>query len=156
MRRLGYALLVLLTATGCRPGAVAPGAETGARSSQEAVMQFLGAAREQDLQGMSAIWGNDVSLTRDRVDRQELERRLLVINCHLRHEESRIGAPQLGEAGRVILNVELTRGPRRATVPFTTVRNTKNSRWYVEDIDLRPAREICNAEPMTRPAPRSP
>lgn len=152
LRRLGLSVLVLLTAAGCRAGAV-PSGSTGAASSTEAVVAFLNAAKAQDLQAISAVWGNDESLTRDRVDRQELERRLLIITCHLRHDESRIGAPRLGEAGRNLMNVELVKGTLQATVPFTTVRNPRNDRWYVEDIDLRPARPICNAEPMTRPAP---
>ncbi len=155
MRHLGTALLLVLAVAGCRPNAVGSGS-TGADSSQMAVVEFLNGARAQDLQAISKVWGNAESPTRDRVERQELERRLLVIICHLRHDESRIGAPQLGEAGRTIFSAELTRGTRRATVPFTTVRNTRNGRWYVEDVDLRPAREICNAEPMNRPAPQPP
>jgi hypothetical protein len=144
-------MLLVLTAAGCRPGSVGDRVG-GADSGQMAVMEFLNAARAQDLQAISAVWGNDESLTRDRVERQELERRLLIIACHLRHDESRIGAAQLGEAGRTLFTARLTRGSITADVPFTTVRNKSNGRWYVEDVDLRPAREICNAEQMTRPA----
>lgn len=152
MRRLGMSMLVLLVAAGCRASAV-PSGGTGAATSTEAVVAFLSAAKAQDLQAISAVWGNDESLTRDRVDRQELERRLLIITCHLRHEESRIGPTQLAEAGRTTHNVELVKGAVRATVPFTTVKNSRNGRWYVEDVDLRPARAICNSEPLSRPAP---
>jgi len=143
-------MLLVLTAAGCRPGAVGNGSG-GADSGQMAVVEFLNAARAQDLQAISAVWGNDESLTRDRVERRELERRLLIIACHLRHDESRIGAAQLGEAGRTLFTARLTHGNITADVPFTTVRNKSNGRWYVEDVDLRPAREICNAEQMTRP-----
>lgn len=153
MRRLGTVMLLVLTAAGCRPSAVGNGAG-GADTAQMAVVEFLNAARAQDLQGISAVWGNDESPTRDRVERQELERRLLIIACHLRHEESRIGAAQLGEAGRTLFTARLTRGSITADVPFTTVRNRQNGKWYVEDVDLRPAREICNTEQMTRPAQR--
>ncbi len=152
MRRLGVSLLVLLAAVGCRASAVPTGA-TGAATSTEAVVAFLSAAKAQDLQAISAVWGNEESLTRDRVERQELERRLLIINCHLRHDESRIGVPQMGEAGRTLMTVEIVKGSTTATVPFTTVRNQRNNRWYVEDVDLRPARDICNSAPMSRPVP---
>lgn len=152
MRRLGIAVLVLSVAVGCRAVAVPTGA-TGAASATEAIVAFISAAKAQDLQAISAVWGNDKALTRDLVDRQELERRLLIINCHLRHDESRIGAPQMGESGRVLMNVELVKGGLRATVPFTAVKNTRNDRWYVEDLDLRPARALCNSEPMSRPVP---
>lgn len=153
MRRLGIVMLLVLSVAGCRRGAVGSGAG-GADSAQMAVVEFLNAARAQDLQAISAVWGNDESPTRERVERQELERRLLIIACHLRHDESRIGAPQLGEAGRTMFTARLTRGSVTADVPFTTVRNRKNGKWYVEDVDLRPAREICNTEQMTRPAAR--
>jgi hypothetical protein len=152
VRRLGIALLLVLGSLGCRPRAVVSNTAGGATST-EAVMMFVDAARRQDLQGMSTVWGNEESLTRDRVSRSELERRLLIIVCHVRHDESRIGAAELGEAGRVLHRVETTRGTRRATIPFTLVKNSRTGRWFVEDIDLRPAREICNAEPVTRMVP---
>ena len=152
MRRLGISMLVLLATVGCRASSV-PSGSTGAASATEAVVAFLSAAKSQDLQAVSAVWGNQESLTRDRVDRQELERRLLIITCHLRHDESRIGAPQMGEQGRTLMTVDLTKGTLRASVPFTAVKNPRNDRWYVEDVDLRPARAICNSEPVTRPAP---
>lgn len=151
MRRLGLSLLVALLAVGCRASAL-PSGSSGAASSTEAVVAFLNAAKAQDLQAISNVWGNAESPTRDRVERQELERRLLIITCHLRHDESRIGRSQLGEGGRTINDVELVKGNVRVTVPFTTVKNARNSRWYVEDVDLRPARPICNSEPMTRPS----
>lgn len=152
MRRLRMSLLVLSVVVGCRAAAVPSGA-TGAASPTEAVVAFVSAAKAQDLQAISAVWGNETALTRDLVDRQELERRLLIINCHLRHNESRIGAPQMGESGRILMSVELTKGSTRATVPFTTVKNSRNNRWYVEDLDMRPARALCNSEPMVRPVP---
>lgn len=155
MRRFGLSMLVLLAVAGCR-AAAAPAAATGAASSTEAVVAFLSAAKAQDIQAISSVWGNDKALTRDMVDRQELERRLLIINCHLRHDESRIGAPQMGESGRVVMSVDLVKGSTRATLPFTTVKNSRNNRWYVEDLDLRPARAICNSAPMSRPAPPTP
>lgn len=151
MRRFGLLSLVALVAVGCRASAV-PSGSSGAGTSTEAVVAFLNAAKAQDLQAIANVWGNEESPTRDRVDRQELERRLLIITCHLRHDESRIGPAQLGEGGRTIFNVELVKGNVRATIPFTTVKNARNSRWFVEDVDLRPARPICNSEPMNRPA----
>lgn len=145
MRRLlpwaGLLLLVFIGA--CRQPR--SGAMTGARSSQEAVMQFLDAGRAQDLQAMSAVWGDAEAPTRERVDRQELERRLLIIVCHLRHDESRIGAASPGEAGRVMHDATLTRGDVTATLPFTTVRNRNDGRWYVENVDLRPASGFCTS-----------
>jgi hypothetical protein len=141
--------LVLLPA--CR--AVRGGPTVGSASSEEAVAQFVAGVRAEDLQAISAVWGNAEAPTRDRVDRQELERRLLIVVCHLRHEEARIGVAARGAEGRTIHNVELTAGGRTVTVPFTTIRNTRSGRWFVEDVDLRPAREFCrsgSATPQSR------
>jgi hypothetical protein len=135
-------LLLLVFIGACRQPRT--GSVTGARSSQEAVMQFLDAGRAQDLQAMSAVWGDDQALTREREDRQQLERRLLIIVCYLKHDESRIGAATPGEAGRVLHEATLTRGQQTATLPFTTVRNRNDGRWYVENVDLRPASGFCN------------
>jgi len=114
-----------------------------------AVTQFIAAARAGDLQAMSAVWGNADGLTRDRrdVSRQELERRLLIMICHLKHDESRIGVAQTGEAGRQIHMVELTQGPRTASVTFTAVKARRADRWFVENVDLVPVRAFCNTRP---------
>jgi hypothetical protein len=135
----------------CRPSAVG-GAATGASSSAAAVQEFLNAGRAQDIQALSAVWGNDESPVRDRVDRQELERRLLIMVCHLRHEESRIGAPQAGEAGRIRHSVELVNGGTTATSAFTTVRNRRSGRWFVEDFDMEPLRRSCMQTPRASAA----
>jgi hypothetical protein len=140
--RIGTGLTLALLAS-CR--SVPVGNETGATSSAMAVSQFLAAAREQDLQAMSAVWGNADGLTRDRVERQELERRLLIIVCHLKHEESRIGPPQAGEEGRQIHMVELTQAPRTASLAFTAVKGRRSDRWYVENVDLGPVRSFCHS-----------
>ncbi len=152
MRRLGTAMLLVLTVLGCRQKPM--GGATGADSAEMAVVAFLNAARAQDLQAMSTVWGNEESPTRDREPRAVMERRLLILVCHLRHDESRIGPAQLGEAGRVKFTATIVRGTRTAEIPFTTVKNRSDGRWYVEALDYRAAQPICAAEPMSRPAPR--
>lgn len=136
---MGLALLVL--AVGCRRSITSVGA--GARTPQQAVVQFLDAARARDMDQMSAVWGNAESPTRDRVERQELERRLLIMICHLKHDDSRLAPAQMGEAGRMLLRADLKQGTQEATVPFTLVKNGRTGLWFVEDVDLRPAREFC-------------
>lgn len=145
MRRI-VALLVLVTLASCRTAPMS-GPEPGARSSEAAITQFLAAARAQDLQAMSAMWGNSESLVREREDRRELERRLIVMACHLKHDESRIGPSRRGEGGRILHDVELTQGPKRATSTFTTVRNTQSDRWFVENFDIEALQELCAAAP---------
>lgn len=139
-------MALLALAVGCRPAAVG-GPTPGAASSEMAVRNFLSAARAQDLQALSAVWGNEDSPTRDRIERQELERRLLIMMCHLRHDESSIGEPQAGEGGRTLRPVELTQGTRRATSNFTLVKNKESGRWFVEDFDMAPLSGFCTQMP---------
>ena len=108
------------------------------------------------VQAMSAVWGDQQSPTRDRVSRQELERRLLIIVCHLRHDESRIGPAQTGEGGRVLHRVEFTQGTLKASPMFTTVRNLKDGRWYVEDLDMRAVQPFCAGSAAQRLPTRPP
>lgn len=146
LKRLTAFVLVAVLA-GCRAGAV--GTDPGAVGSEQAVAQFLAAARAQDLQAMSAVWGNAEAPTRDRVERQELERRLLIMMCHLKHDESRIGPAQVGEAGRILHAVDLKQGAKEAATTFKTVRNTRSGRWYVEEFDIQPLIPLC-AQPAAR------
>ena len=145
MRRI-VALVVLVMLASCRTAPLG-GPEPGAPSSEAAVAQFLAAARAQDLQAMSAMWGNSESLVREREDRQELERRLIVMACHLKHDESRIGPSRRGEGGRILHDVELSQGPKRATSTFTTVRNASADRWFVENFEIESLQELCAAAP---------
>jgi hypothetical protein len=134
---------VVVALAGCR--AVSSGVEAGADRPELAVHQFLSAARAQDLQAMSAVWGNDVAPVRDRIDRQELEQRLLIIACHLRHDDAQIGIAQRAPEGRTLVRADLTQGTKTAGVNFLTIRNTTTGRWFVDDIDLRPVREFCSS-----------
>lgn len=149
MRRLVTLALMLVVAVGCRPRATSP--SLGAATSEQAIMQFLGAVRAQDLQGVSDVWGNAEAPTRELIkDREEVERRLLIMVRVLCHDESRIGVAQVAEGGRTQHTVELSNQGRKASVPFFTVRNRTTGRWFVEDIDLRPVRDFCTG---ARPTP---
>ena len=143
MRRVLSSLLVLVAIFGCHRTVGGP--EAGALSSTAAVEQYLSAAKAQDLQALSAVWGNAEAPVRDREDRQQLERRLLIITCHLRHDGSRIGAAQPGASGKLLHRVELTQGDKKASPMFTTVRNTKTGRWFVEDFDFKSTASFCTA-----------
>jgi len=151
LRRLLSSLLVLVAIVGCRRTAGGP--EAGALSSTAAVQQFVDAAKAQDLQAMSAVWGNAEAPVRDREDRQQLEKRLLIMVCHLRHDEARIGAAQTGPQGKLQHRVDLTQGSKKASPVFTTVRNTKTGRWFVEDFDFQSLASFCTAGNRAPPPP---
>jgi hypothetical protein len=65
--------------------------------------------------------------------------------CHLKHDQASIGVAQGAQDGRILHEVVMTQGTKTATVPFTTIRNTSSGKWFVEDFDLRPARDFCSS-----------
>ncbi|MBY0492194.1 MAG: hypothetical protein K2R93_20305 [Gemmatimonadaceae bacterium] len=116
----------------------------GAASAKGAVEAFLVAVNKQDLQGMSGLWGNANGLARDQLKREELEKRLIIIQCLLAHDRYRYveESPRLSTGGRQNFQVELTKGSNKAIAPFTAVPS-KGGRWLVEDVDVTKLREFC-------------
>lgn len=150
MRRMLLVGLMLVGIGGCRRAT--GGMEAGTLTSQLAVQQFIDAAKAQDLQALSAVWGNAEGPVRDRVDRRQLEQRLLLMVCHLRHDESRIGPAEPGEGGRVQYRVELKQGALTATPWFKTIKSTQSGRWFVEDFEFAATRSFCSTQRSAPPA----
>jgi hypothetical protein len=133
--------------TGARPGTSSSNTNVvGAASSRAAVEGFLAAAKRADLQAMSSLWGNDRSLVRDRLTRDELEKRLVVIQCHLQHDRWSFAddAPLPQLRGRLAWTVSLTRMRVTAKATVATVQGP-DGRWFVEDVpDLMTAlKDFC-------------
>jgi hypothetical protein len=109
-----------------------------------AIDSFLGAVKAQDLQAMSAVWGNAKGLARDQMKRDELEKRLVIMQCLLQHDRYAV-APErarLAVGGRQEHQIDLTRGTLTARTKFVTLLGS-DGRWLVEDIDLLPLKEFC-------------
>jgi hypothetical protein len=108
---------------------------TGAVSATAASTMFVNAAKAQDLQAMSAVWGTEKGAARDNMERSVLESRLLILQpCYVADRvqvlDDRIGAM----VTQRLVRVQLTRGTRTKTVEFKAVRGPSN-RWYVEDVN---------------------
>ncbi len=108
---------------------------TGAASAREAAMMFLNAAKAQDLQAMGAVWGSTEGASRDNMDREQLDRRLLILQPCYVADRSQILDESMG-AGPTErrLRLQLTRGTTTKTIEFKVVRGP-SSRWYVEDVN---------------------
>ena len=91
---------------------------------------------------MSTVWGNKKGPARDAIERAELEKRELIMQCYLNHESYRVVNEAPGEAGRQLFRVSLTRGRLTRETKFTTIEGP-GGRWYVEDVDLAPAADLC-------------
>ncbi|MCA0376565.1 MAG: hypothetical protein LCH84_13010 [Gemmatimonadetes bacterium] len=116
----------------------------GAATARGAVEGFLKAVNAQDLQTMSTLWGNAQGLVREQIKREDLEKRLVVIQCLLQHDSFRYteDRPRLSSEGRQQQYLEIVRGSTRKVTHFTLVAS-RGGRWVVENIDVGPLQELC-------------
>ncbi len=149
---VGWLLLAMMV-TGCSRGTTGGGGSapvpltgtmSGAATSRDAVDGFMRAVKAQDLQTMAAIWGTSRGPARDQLDREQLEKRLIIIQCKLDHEvwsyaEER---PRLLAGGKQDFRVRLKQKNAEAVTSFTTIL-AADGRWYVEIVDLEPLGEFC-------------
>jgi hypothetical protein len=142
VRKLVVAALLVMGAA-CRSAPVAKGGlTTGASSPKGAIEGFLGAVKAQDLQAMSTVWGNKKGPARDAIERNELEKRELIMQCYLGHDTYRVVSEAPGEGDRRLFRVSLTKGRLTRETKFTTIEGP-SGRWYVEDVDLSPTSDLC-------------
>lgn len=95
---------------------------------------------------MSIIWGSEKGPARDLIERRELEKRELIMQCMLAHDRFRILNEGPGQAGKRVFRVELTRGPITRATNFTATQGP-SERWYVESADLEPVKDLCRNMP---------
>jgi hypothetical protein len=119
------------------------GNATGAADPQSAVRGFMTAAKNQDLQAMGAIFGDAYGSARDRIGRDELEKRELIMMCYLRHDRYDIIGDAPAPGGGRAVAVNLTYGPLTRSTNFDVVRGPEN-RWYVEKFDINALQDICS------------
>ena len=141
MRKL-FVLASLVVVAAC--GGTRSGPLPGAPDSRAALDGFLAGVRAQDLQAISNYWGNADGPARDKFSRVELEKRELIMACHLSHDKVRVldEAPRAG--GRRAYTVELTYGNLTRSTEMLTVKGPSD-RWYVENADIRQTQALCEA-----------
>ena len=124
--------------------AAAAGNVIGAASSRAAVESFMVAVKSSDLQAMSGVWGTRKGPARDLMKREELEKRLVVMQCLLMHDKWQFveDAPRLQTGGHQQWQIELT---RKSSVAKTTVATVPGpgGRWFLEDVDVLPLKDFC-------------
>jgi hypothetical protein len=147
VKRLLSILPVVLTLAACRPAAPAGTPLTGAPSSRGAVEGFLAAIRSQDIQGMSALWGTRGGAARDvGINRQQLEKRIIIMQCYLAHQQHRIVSEIAADSGRRMVRVALRKGDITRETNFTTVSGPSR-RWYVESAELEAVKDLRREPP---------
>ncbi len=146
-------LLVMLALSACTratttttTGAGAPRTTgpqlVGASTPIMAVEQFLTAVRAQDLQAMSVVFGTNRGPSRDNMDREELDKRLIILQCYFNHDKSRMLGETPGEGGHRVFTVELTRGRFVKSPRFYTIKGP-NDRWFIDNMEIAAVREFC-------------
>lgn len=119
---------------------------TGASTSRGAVEGFLAAVKVADLQGMSALWGNDRGPAREKFSRDELEKRLVIMQCSLQHDKWNFieDAPRPQTGGRHAWAVNFNRKRTTAKGTLITVQGP-GGRWYLEDVpDIAGLKTLCS------------
>lgn len=143
-RRTLVALALVLAGCGGRASTVPAGATVGAVGPKQAAEQFLASIKAEDVQATSIIWGSAKGPARELIrDRNELEKRVLIMQCNLRFDTYRIVSDVPGDGAKRNLRVELRRGQLSATTTMT-VTPGPNQRWFVENTDLAPMRGFCS------------
>ena len=145
MRRIAL-LFVLVAACSSGPRPNRDGMMTGAPEARSALDGFLGAIRAQDLQAMSRLWGGEKGLARDRLSRDELEKRELLIMCHMAHDAYDVVSEHPEQEGRRAFVVRLQRGRESRQTTFKMFRSDAK-RWYVEDADVAAVADFCQRMP---------
>lgn len=118
--------------------------QAGAANARAAVEAFLTAAKAQDLRGMSLVWGNEKGPTAERIKRDELEKRLIVMQCLLTHDKWEFAEERarLVTGGRQEYMVSLHQKQLNGQSKFTTVAGP-GGRWFVEDLTLDGLKDFC-------------
>jgi len=128
--------------------AVAPtGNNTGASDARGAVLAFLDAGKNGDLQALSAAWGSSSGSVRDAgtIPRDELEKRELVMMCYLSHDSHQILSEAQAPNNERLLSVQLRHGALTRTTNFYAVAGPAG-RWYVRTFDMEALTDFCKAK----------
>ena len=121
---------------------VVPSNITGAASPRSAVELFLTAAKAQDIQAMSVIFGTNRGPSRDNMNREELEKRLVILQCYFNHDKFRILSESPGDGGHRIVEAELTKQTIVRTPSFYAIKGP-GDRWYVDNMEIAAVQDFC-------------
>jgi hypothetical protein len=98
--------------------------------------------KAQDIQAMGAIFGTARGPARDNMNRDELEKRLIILQCYFNHDKFRIVDEMLGEGGHRVVGVELTRGTVTRSPKFYAIAGP-GGRYYVDNMEIAAVRDFC-------------
>lgn len=145
MKKLIGAVLLVAVAGACHSSSsktvttnaspVMSGNQTGASDATSAVRAFMAAAKAQDLQAISGLWGDQEGSARGRYAKADEERReILMVSC-LQHDRYDVVSEAPAQAGGREILINMSKPGKTATATFTVLQ-AKDRRWYVKQFDL--------------------
>ena len=134
-RWLGSVLLLVA----CGGGTSAPDATQPVSSAKGAVLSFMQAVADSNLDKMASLWGTANGPASKTNVPPDWRRRIAVMQAYLRNRTFRVTSdqPQANENRRAV-QVELKRDTCTWSVPFVAVK-TSNGTWLVTQVDLAAA-----------------
>ena len=135
-------LLALLFLLACRTPSSRLSPIGGAANPREAIKHFMNAVAAEDLQRLGELWGTSEGAARDRMDRDELEEREIVMLRCLRHDRYEILGEIPSPGGGHAFVVAVTRKEVTRRTNFVSVKGP-NDRWYVRETDMNRLKDIC-------------
>jgi hypothetical protein len=135
------------TASAPLPAVAPSGNTTGAADAKAAVLLFLDAAKTQDLQALSAVWGSNEGSVRDTgaIPREEMEKRELIMMCYLNHETHQVLSDAPAANNERVVAAQLRRGQLSRTTNFYAVAGP-GGRWYVRAFDMEALTDFCKTK----------
>jgi hypothetical protein len=111
------------------------------------VLAFLDAAKNGDLQALSAVWGSTAGSVRDAgtIPREEMEKRELVMLCYLGHDSHQIVSEAPSANNERVVAATLRRGTLTRTANFYAVAGP-GGRWYVRQFDMEALTDLCKSK----------
>lgn len=130
---------LVLAACGGGSAAGAAGTVRPANSASSAVTGFLQAVSDSNIDKMAMLWGTAAGPSARTKQPPDYERRIVVMQAYLRHDDSRIvtDAPDTSPT-RHLVQAELRRSACTWTVPFVAIQLADSS-WIVNSVDLTTA-----------------
>ena len=130
-----------------QPAVASTGSSTGAGDARGAVLAFLDAGKNGDLQALSTVWGSAAGSVRDAnsIPREEMEKRELVMLCYLAHDTHQVVSDAPAANNERVIAAALKRGPLTRTTNFYAVAGP-GGRWYVRQFDMEPLTDLCKSK----------
>ena len=91
---------------------------------------------------MGAVFGTNNGPARENMDRTELEKREIILQCYFDHDAYRVLGETNGMGGHRDVRVELRKGKLVRQTVFNVIRGP-GGRWYVDNMDIAAVREFC-------------